>query len=376
MSAGFDAAVIGAGVFGSWIANHLARSGAKVCLLDAYGPGNSRSSSGGETRIIRMGYGADEIYTRWSNTALDKWKGLAASSGKELFHGTGVLWMAREDDPYTIATLRTLTAVGIEFEQLGRQDLESRYPRISFGDVSWAIFEPGSGVLMARRAVQAVVDDFVASGGSYRLCAVPAPSGRLISTADGARIVADRYVFACGPWLPKLFPDLLGSRIHPTRQEVFFFGAPAGDESFSRLPAWIDFGAEMYGLPDIEHRGLKLALDRHGREIDPDLTERTTTEEILAEVRAFLALRFPALANAPVIETRVCQYENTSDGNFLIDRHPEFDDVWLVGGGSGHGFKHGPAIGEYAASIILGDSDPEFRFSLESKQTVRNRAVF
>lgn len=376
MSAGFDAAVIGAGVFGSWIANHLARSGAKVCLLDAYGPGNSRSSSGGETRIIRMGYGADEIYTRWSNTALGKWKELASRSGKELFHGTGVLWMAREDDPYTIATLRTLTAVGIEFEQLGREDLERRYPQISFGDVSWAIFEPGSGVLMARRAVQAVVEDFVASGGVYRQCAVPAPIGRLIETADGARIVADRYVFACGPWLPKLFPDLLGRRIHPTRQEVFFFGAPAGDDRFSRLPAWIDFGAEMYGLPDIEHRGFKLALDRHGSDIDPDSAERTTTEAILREVRSFLALRFPALAGAPVIETRVCQYENTSDGNFLIDRHPEFDDVWLVGGGSGHGFKHGPAIGEYAASIILGDYDPEPRFSLESKQTVRNRAVF
>lgn len=374
MSAGFDVTVIGAGVFGSWIANNLVRSGAKVCLLDAYGPGNSRSSSGGETRIIRMGYGADEIYTRWSNTALGKWKELAARSGKELFHGTGVLWMARQDDPYTIATLRTLTAVGIEFEQLGRQDLERRYPQISFGDVSWAIFEPGSGVLMARRAVQAVVDDFVASGGSYRQCV--APSGRLIATADGARIEADRYVFACGPWLPKLFPDLLGRRIHPTRQEVFFFGPPAGDDRFSRLPAWIDFGAEMYGLPDIEHRGFKLALDRHGSEIDPDSTERTTTDAILAEVRSFLALRFPALAGAPVIETRVCQYENTSDGNFLIDRHPEFDDVWLVGGGSGHGFKHGPAIGEYAASIILGDSDPEPRFSLDSKQTVRKRAVF
>ncbi len=382
MSDKYDIAVIGAGVFGSWTAHHLARSGKKTVLIDAYGPGNSRSSSGGETRIIRMGYGSDEIYTRWSNQALGMWKDLADRSGVELFQPTGVLWMARESDPYTIATLRTLESVGIRFERLRREDLEERYPQIRFGDVSWAIFEPESGVLMARRAVQTVVHDLTGIGGSYLRKAVASPSQKSsafkLATLDGSVIKADRYVFACGPWLPKLFPEVLGGRIHATRQEVFFFGTNPGDDRFAspRMPAWIDFGSEMYGLPDIDQRGFKLALDRHGPPVDPDSSERLTSENVLAEVRKFLADRFPAMKDAPVIETRVCQYENTSDGNFLIDRHPEYDNVWFLGGGSGHGFKHGPALGQYTASLILQDGDPEPRFRLENKHTIRKRAIF
>ncbi|QQS45324.1 MAG: FAD-dependent oxidoreductase [Acidobacteriota bacterium] len=380
MNEKFDIAVIGAGVFGSWTAHELVGRGKRVALIDAYGPGNSRSSSGGETRIIRMGYGADEIYTRWSNRALGMWRDLSARCGIELFIRTGVLWMARENDPYATATLRTLETVGINFEQLGRDQLEERFPRIRFGDVSRAIYEPESGVLLARRAVQAVVQELTSRGGIYLSKAVPTPVDALsdLMMMDGSTVRAEKYVFACGPWLPKILPDLLGERIHPTRQEVFFFGTPPGDDSFtsSRLPAWIDFGAEIYGLPDIEHRGFKLALDRHGPAVDPDSAERRVGEATLAEVRGFLADRFPDLQDAPVVESRVCQYENTSDGNFLIDRHPRHENIWILGGGSGHGFKHGPAIGEYAASLILEDGDPEPRFSLESKETFRSRAVF
>jgi len=175
-----------------------------------------------------------------------------------------------------------------------------------------------------------------------------------------------------------VFPELLAGRIHPTRQEVFFFGVPAGDKHFAPplMPTWIDFGAQVYGMPDLEHRGFKVALDRHGPGLDPDSAERILTPALLDEVRELLAARFPAMKDAPLMESRVCQYENTSNGDFLIDHHPDFDNVWLVGGGSGHGFKHGPALGEYVAARILGGGEPESRFSLATKQTVRNRSVF
>ncbi len=382
MTTSYDVAVFGAGVFGSWTALWLQRAGLKVALMDAYGAAHSRSSSGGESRIIRMGYGADEIYTRWSHRSLGLWKQLFAETGKpELFQPTGVLWMARENDPYSLATLATLQTVGIKFEQLRRDELNRRYPQINFGDISWAIYEPDSGALLARRAVQTVTEEF-ARGGDLLIEAAlqPAGSGKLgaVTTVSGKEIKAGSFVFSCGPWLPKLFPELLANRIHPTRQEVFFFGSPAGDSRFvsPQMPTWIDFGGEFYGLPDLENRGFKVALDRHGSPIDPDLAERTTTPEILREVRSFLAERFPALKNAPVIETRVCQYENTSNGNFLIDRHPDFDNVWLVGGGSGHGFKHGPALGEYVAAKITEGDDVEPRFSLATKEAVRQRSVF
>ena len=218
------------------------------------------------------------------------------------------------------------------------------------------MLEPESGVLSARQAVHAVARAAIESGVEFLQDAV-AMSGPEVSTAtlshlttvNGRRITAAKFVFACGPWLPKLFPELLGDRIQPTRQEVYYFGAPAGDSRFAptALPTWIDFKDEAYGLPDIEGSGVKLAVDRHGDPFDPDSGDRVVTKEGLAAVRRCLARRLPGLKDAPVIETRVCQYENTSNGDFLIDRHPDFDNVWLVGGGSGHGFKHGPAVGEY-----------------------------
>jgi sarcosine oxidase len=245
------------------------------------------------------------------------------------------------------------------------------------------MFEPKSGVLLARRAVQAVTFAAIKTGVKYLQAAVKTPNGKReldhITTTTGDRISAANYVFACGPWLPKIFPDLLADRIHLTRQEVFFFGTPAGDCRFAApaLPTWIDFKDEAYGLPDLEGRGIKIAIDRHGPPFDPDSGNRVVTDEGLAEVRQRLALRLPGLKDAPVTETRVCQYENTSNGDFLIDRHPQFDNVWLVGGGSGHGFKHGPVVGEYVAARVEGSKEGiEPRFSLATKASEHKRAVF
>jgi monomeric sarcosine oxidase len=363
-------AVVGAGVFGAWIAYHLQRSGKSVVLLDAYGAANSRASSGGESRIIRMGYGADEIYTRWAIRSLVLWQEFFRDVDEPLFHRTGVLWMAREEDPYSLNTLRTLEKLGVRFERLSRAELEQRYAQIDFGSVTWGMLEPDSGVLMARRAVQRVVQAAISAGVEYRIEKVEPP--------DRSRIQARTFVFACGAWLPKLFPDLLKDRIHPTRQEVFFFGINPGERGFAppEMPTWIDFGDEVYGMPDLENRGFKVGPDRHGPAFDPDTGERVVTAEGLAAARKFLARRFPALKDAPLVETRVCQYENTSSGDFLIDRHPALDNVWLVGGGSGHGFKHGPALGEYVTSRILEGGALEPRFTLAAKGKVRKREVF
>jgi sarcosine oxidase len=383
----FDIAVIGAGVFGSWTAYSLQKSGASVLLLDSYGPANARASSAGESRIIRMGYGPDEIYTRWSMRALPAWRELFARAGQpQLFQPTGVLWLAREYDRYALATVATLEKVGAHFEKLPLKELRHRYPQIALEDISWGIFEPESGVLMARRAVQAVVEQAQKLGVAYRTDTVLAPVGRRnhaeVKTVSGEKIVAGTFAFACGPWLRKLFPDLLGSRIFLSRQEVFFFGAPAGDVRFSppALPTWLVLEDEFYGMPDLESRGVKIAGDRHGKSVDPDTQSRIPTPEALAAAKKYLARRFPALKDAPVLESRVCQYENTSNGDFLIDRHPAFENVWLVGGGSGHGFKHGPPLGEYvAARVIQGDAakkEIEPRFSLSTKGERKKRAVF
>jgi len=379
----FDAIVIGAGAFGSWTAYFLRKSGASVLLLDAYGSGNSRASSGGESRIIRMGYGADEIYSRSSMNALPLWTNLFASAGRdELFQRTGVLWIAHENEKYALETAATLQKLGTHFQKLTLGDLRDRYAQISFEDDCWGIFEPDSGVLMARRAVQCVVNQAARLGVDYREEAVRAPTGsRLltdITTINGAKFSASAFVFACGPWLPKVFPDLLADRIFPSRQEVFFFGTPPGDIRFvsPAMPTWLKLKDEFYGMPDIESRGFKVAFDRHGPKADPDTQSRVASSQALAIAKEYLVRRFPAMRDAPVLETRVCQYENTSNGDFLIDKHPEMENVWLVGGGSGHGFKHGPSVGEYVAARLTKGGDVEPRFSLASKQTAQRRAVF
>jgi sarcosine oxidase len=379
----YDAIVIGAGVFGSWTAYFLRKSGASVLLVDTYGPANARASSGGESRIIRMGYGADEVYTRWSMNALPLWKELfAAADRPELFQPTGVLWIASEGEKYPQDTVVTLQKVGVRFEKLSLAQLRERYPQIYVEDDCWGIFEPESGVLMARRAVQCVVEQAEKAGVEYRNEAVRAPAGwrqlAEIVTTNGERFSASTFVFACGPWLPKVFPELLGERIFPSRQEVFFFGVPPGDLRFAApaMPTWLKLKDEFYGMPDIENRGFKVAFDRHGPKADPDTQSRVASSEALAVAKEYLARRFPAMRDAPVLETRACQYENTSSGDFLIDKHPELDNVWLVGGGSGHGFKHGPSLGQYVAARVTQGGAVEARFSLATKQKVQRRAVF
>jgi sarcosine oxidase len=380
----YDVAVIGAGVFGAWTAHHLRQAGRRVVLADAYGAANSRSSSGGESRIVRMGYGADEIYTRSAMRSLVLWQQFCHATGQTLFHRTGVLWTATEGDCYTENTRGTLAQCGAHFQALNPAELQSRYPQMRFAPGAWGILEPESGALMARRAVEAVVADAVSRGVAFVREAVAAPHGAGslpdIHTASGGSIRAGMFVFACGAWLPKVFPDLLANRIQPTRQEAFFFGTPPGDPRFSppAMPVWIDFSDPRgpYGFPDLENRGVKIALDQHGPRIDPNTADRLPSAEALAAARDILGQRLPALRNAPLTEARVCQYENTSNGDFLIDRHPDFANVWLVGGGSGHGFKHGPAVGEYAAARILGGGPVEPRYSLASKAEAQNRKVF
>jgi glycine/D-amino acid oxidase-like deaminating enzyme len=222
----------------------------------------------------------------------------------------------------------------------------------------------------------------ITAGATYLEEAILPPTGKggltSLATRTGKAVSAKTFVLAAGPWLAKLVPDVLGERIFPTRQEVFYFGAPPGDDRFhsTALPVWVDFAEEIYGIPDFKGRGFKVAPDRHGAPVDPDTLERVPSVETIARVREFVGRRFPALKDAPIVASEVCQYENTSNGDFLIDRHPELANLWLVGGGSGHGFKHGPAVGEYVAARIADGKSVEAKFSLATKEKVQGRTVF
>jgi glycine/D-amino acid oxidase-like deaminating enzyme len=378
MTSGPQVAVIGAGAFGCWTALYLLRCGARVTVLDPWGPGHSRASSGGETRIIRATYGPNQPYSRMAARALAIWKEHETRWHRKLLHTAGVLWMAHvggdkgENDEYERASLPSLREAEVAYQELSANDVKARWPQINTEDISWAIYESECGFLSARVACQAVMEAFLAEGGSYRAAEVlpeslesGARGGLMLS--DGTKFAADLYLFACGPWLGKLFPKTIGSHVLSTKQEVFFFGTPAGDDRFSesKLPVWGDHvGRFFYGIPASDGRGFKVADDTRGPEFDPTTGERTVSAEGLKIVRDYITHRFPAMKDAPLVETRVCQYENTPDNDFLIDRHPAAENVWLIGGGSGHGFKHGPALGEMVAHWVLGRGEPDQRFRL------------
>jgi monomeric sarcosine oxidase len=374
----YDIVVVGAGVFGSWIAHECARAQKKVLLVDAWGPGHSRSSSGDESRIIRMLYGPDEMYTRWSLRALDRWKKLFREARQELFVPCGALLTSDPKHPYYRSTRETLSRVGVTFVEYSGADLKRWYPQLTLDRGQTGIFEPESGVLIARRAVAAVVERAVALGAEYVQAEAMAPEREGVIETSNGPVETRSVVFACGPWLGKLFPEVIGKRIRATRQEVCYFAAPAGDPSFGPdcMPAWIDFAGGVYSLPNIESRGFKLAIDRHGPPFDPDTGDRRLTPAGYKEACEVIARRFPALRGAPLAESRVCQYENTSNGDFLIDQHPEMPWVWFAGGGSGHGFKHGPSVGEYVARVMEGRTKAEPRFQLASKSTQARRSVY
>lgn len=366
-------AVVGAGAFGGWTALQLLERGARVTLLDAWGPGNSRSSSGGETRIMRGTYGPDQPYTALAARSLNLWQKYEKRWRARFFHPTGVLWIvSSREDAYERGSLAVLREAHIRHQELSTVEMKKRWPQINFAGVHWGIFEPECGYLDARASCQAVVEAFVAEGGVYRQRAVSAENLhdaplRSLILSDGSRLKADRYVFACGAWLSTLFPETVGELIRPTKQDIFFFGPPAGDPRFSdaHLPVWGDHAERFfYGIPGSDHRGFKVADDTRGLEFDPTSGQRVVSESTLKRVREYLAFRFPGMKDAPLIETRVCQYEQTPDSHFILDRHPGMDNVWILGGGSGHGFKHGPAVGERMAKLILMDGKADERWRL------------
>jgi glycine/D-amino acid oxidase-like deaminating enzyme len=375
--------VVGAGVFGAWSAKCLADRGHQVTLLDAYGPANGRASSADHSRVIRAGYGADEIYSRWAQESLREWQLLAAATGQSLLARTGALFLGEPGNPYVRDTFETLSRLGISVELLDAVTVNRRFPPIRGDGLGDCVYEVQAGVIRARAAVQSLVAHVMANRAvSYEVMRVtPVDEQRdhlVVATTAGSQLTADAFVFACGPWLPAMFPIAVGGRIRATRQEVLYFGVPAGDPQYSasRLPVWIDFMAGLYGIPDLDAHGFKVGVDRHGPVIDPDSLERTLDAEVASATRRTMGHRFPGLANAPLLDAHVCQYENTSTGDFLIDRHPSWPTCWIVGGGSGHGFKHGPAVGRYVADLVEGRAVVQSRFALAGKTTVAARAVY
>lgn len=360
---GADVVVVGAGAFGGWTALYLREMGVDVTMVDAYGAGNARASSGGETRQIRAAYGNQEYYSRWVVEAFARWKKRQAEWGRTIFFETGQVSFVPELTPALRETQAILDRLKVKTEVLGREELVRRFPQVNAEGMNYGIYTPGTGVLKAREGCQAVADAFQKAGGRFTIARASLGTqagGKLqdVTLSNGQTIAAQSYVFAVGPWLPKVFPDVMANKMRSPRMLELFFGTPPGDERFTypNFPNWAVGGA--YGFPSIEGRGFKVALE--GTQlVDPDTQQRVLTAEEVAKGREFVARWFPLLKDQPLVESKVCQYEMSVDSNFIVQRHPALENVWLVGGGSGHGYKHGIILGEYVANRVLGrPTDP------------------
>ena len=342
-----SASIVGAGIFGASLAYRLARDGWRVTLYEQHEPGHAAAASGGESRLIRFSHGSNEWYTRSAWRARELWRELEAETGRELLVECGVAWFARSDAGWEAQSERILEAEGIPVERLDVEAAGELFPSFAPGDLRFVLWEPAAGVLRAGEATRATVE--AAQRAGVRL---------VQEVAEPGAVAADVVVWACGAWLPALF-DV---PIRVTKQDTLYFAAEGW--ASPPLPAWVDYDEAIYGHGDLDQLGVKVAPDQEGPAFDPDRGERVVSPETERAARAYLAERFPELREASVSHATVCQYALTTDTNFVIAPHPGRPNEWILGGGSGHGFKHGPALAEYAARVVTGQEEPDERFGL------------
>ncbi len=367
-----DIVVVGAGTFGIWTALELGRLGATVAVVDAYGPGNSRSTSGGETRGVRSSYGDlphGLLWSRWANEAILRWIQWD-EEGEDLllprvFYQTGDLIMREAMVPYLRETASQWDQLGVDYEQLGPDEIGYRWPWIATEGITAALYEPNAGVVRARRAIESVAKRFELEGGKITVARarLGRSSGRklhdVVLDSGESSLAAATFIFALGPWFPKAFPELLGDRLRIPIGHVFYFAVPDQRFAFPNMPSYGVPGCTGWPALGPDHRGFRVRTGGQAGD-DPDTSDRWVPPEAHERPRRILAQYFPDLVGAAINETRACHYEFGPPGNFLVDKHPDFDNVWLAGRGCAEAFKQGPVLGEYIAKRVLEiEDDPE-----------------
>jgi glycine/D-amino acid oxidase-like deaminating enzyme len=336
--------------------------------VDPRPPGDPVATSGAESRLIRCSHGSARWYLRSARRARELWRDLEREAGMELLVEAGMCWFARSDDGWEADSERALRDEGVAVERLDVAEAARLFPSLGGDDLEFCLLEPEAGVLRAARAVEALAGTAVERGARL-LRSAARPAGGGVELAGGERLEADRVIWACGAWLAKLFPELVGLRV--TRQSTTFF--EAGPEwRTPGVPAWVDYDGSFYGLGDLDGHGVKAACDVEGPPFDPDSAEREPAPDAEATAREYVRRRFPALSDARLVAATVCHYELTPDTHFLVAPHPEHAHVWIVGGGSGHGFKHGPALAEYVTRLLRGEEEPDPRFALGPREADRS----
>jgi glycine/D-amino acid oxidase-like deaminating enzyme len=364
--------VVGAGIVGVFTALELAKQGCRVTLYDGWDPGHNRAASADFHRVTRSAHGSDELYTRWQWESRTRWLELGRDWGTELFRETGGLLLAEQGrSTWEAAAIPTLERLGIPVFRLSVDEAATRFPHINFQRVDFVLYEPHAGFVWARRALQRAFQEYLSLGGVFRLARPTTnPAERL--ELDGAPLPADRTVVAAGAWMGAMFRRTLGSVLKVVRQDVIYTAPPEATTRYhaDNHPVWIDHGYPGYGIPDIDGLGFKAVIAWHETEIDLDNDDRVVEQGALYRSRQYLAYRFPELVGQPIMDQKACQIVMTPDTHFLLDFHPDHDDIVLAGGCAGSIFKHAPVVGEYVAGMAMGRWLPDERFTLANRRNL------
>ena len=364
-----QATVVGAGIAGVMTALSLARRGVAVTLIDRWEPGHARASSTDYNRVYRCIHGNDELYTRWARLARQQWLELQAEAATRLYYECGALILATKNHcHWEDATTATFQKLGVPFHKFSPEETAARFPQFDTKSISYALYEPEAGMIMAHRAVLAGLELFKRAGGTVKRGTVTTDRAEVLHL-DGKPLGDGLTIVATGSWMSEMFPRTIRPITKVVGINVVYTSTPEGSTLFDHdaMPCWIDHGEGSFGLPSVEGHGVKAAVVIPDT-IDLDNDERLIKPAIVARTRRYIKKRLPGLVGQKVVDSKFNQIILTPDTHFIVDWHPDHKNVLFAGGCSGHLFKHGPVFGEFVAGVGLRDYGTADRFKIAGRK--------
>ena len=368
MAADNSVLVIGAGIFGLTAALELQQRGRQVTVADPGPIPHPLATSNDLSRMVRIDYGADGLYSTLGADAIEGWRRWNTGWGRDLFHEDGMLLLTSAPmvaGEFEQVSFDLLTGRGFPLERLAPGDLARRFPHWNAEYYVDGYFNPTAGWAEAGEIVPRLAQDAANAGVSvvtgFSAARLLQEGNKVTGAAaqDGTELRAGWVVVAAGVWTTVLVPDL-GDRMWPVGQPVFYFKPE--DPGNYRPPSFPPWAADTprsgwYGFPANHEGVVKMANHGPGRRVHPD-AERVILADEEDLCRAFLAQSLPSLAPVPMHDSKMCLYTDTWDGDFWISRDPQRDGLVVATGGSGHAFKFAPVLGGLVADALDGIENP------------------